>query len=58
MLCTLEVDISRLPMSCRRKLSGEGVFYRIDYDIVLLFGLTELKAMLAWKENVSPFLVF
>ena len=25
----------------------------MDYDIVLLFGMTELKAQVAWKENVS-----
>jgi len=53
-LCTLEVDISKLPMTLQRKISGEGTFYRIDYDIVLLFGLTELQAMVAWKENVGP----
>lgn len=28
-------------------------FFWLDYDIVLLFGLTELKAQIAWKENVS-----
>jgi len=54
-LCTLEVDISQLPMSYYSKYSGEGTFYRVDYDIVLLFGLTELQAMVAWKENVGPF---
>lgn len=26
-------------------------FYRIDYDVVLLFGLTELKAQISWMEN-------
>jgi len=54
-LCTLEVDISQLPMSYHSKYSGEGTFYRVDYDIVLLFGLTELQAMVAWKENVGHF---
>jgi len=54
-LCTLEVDFSQLPVIYQRKVSGEGMYYRIDYDIVLLFGLTELKAMVAWKENVGPF---
>jgi hypothetical protein len=24
-----------------------------DFDIILLFGMTELKAQLAWKVNVS-----
>jgi len=54
-LCTLEVDLSRLPVTCERKVSGEGMYYRVDYDIVLLFGVTELQAMLAWTENVGLF---
>jgi hypothetical protein len=29
------------------------MFYRMDFDIVLLFGLAELKAQIAWKEGVS-----
>jgi len=56
-LCTLEIDLSQLPMSRQRKFSGEGRFYRIKYDVVLLFGLTEFKAMVTWKENVGPFFV-
>jgi hypothetical protein len=28
-------------------------FYKVTYDIILLFGMTELKAQIAWKENVS-----
>jgi len=44
-------------MLYQRKVSGEGMFYRVDFDIVLLFGLTELEAMVAWKENVGPFFV-
>jgi hypothetical protein len=56
-LCTIEVDLSQLPLSPRLRSSGQGIFYHVDYDIVLLFGLTELKAMVAWKENVGPVLV-
>ena len=52
----IEVDLSHLPLSPRPKPSGAGIIYRIDYDIVLLFGLTELQAMIAWKENVGPLL--
>lgn len=29
------------------------LYYRLYFDIVLLFGLTELKAQMAWMENVS-----
>ena len=33
--------------------SSNGSYYKIKYDIVLSFGLTELAAQFAWKENVS-----
>jgi len=51
-LCTIAVDLSHLPLTPRAKPSGTGTFYRLDYEIVLLFGLTELKAVVAWKEHV------
>ena len=50
------MDLSHLPLSPRAKHSGIGTFYLLEYEIVLLFGLTELEAMIAWKENVGPFL--
>ncbi|KAF9047806.1 hypothetical protein BJ165DRAFT_1403442 [Panaeolus papilionaceus] len=50
-LCTIEVDLSHLPLQPRTKPSGGGSYYRLDYEIVLLFGLTELKALVSWKEN-------
>ena len=52
-LCTIEADLSRAPILSIPKAKGRGKFYRVDYDIVLLFGMTELKAQLAWTENVS-----
>jgi hypothetical protein len=55
-LCTIEMDLSHLPLPPLSKPSGEGIYYRIDYEVILLFGLTELQAMVAWKENVSPIL--
>ena len=57
-LCTIEVDLSHIPLSPRPKYSGAGTIYSINYDIVLLFGLTELQAMLTWKENVGPYCHF
>ena len=51
------MDLSYLPLSLRSNFSGEGTYYRLDYDIILLFGLTELKAMVAWKEDVGPLLL-
>ncbi|KAF8155273.1 hypothetical protein BJ912DRAFT_1050978 [Pholiota molesta] len=50
-LCSIDIDLSYLPLTPRAKSTGAGTFYRLDYDIVLLFGLTELKAQVAWKEG-------
>ena len=33
--------------------TSNGSYYMILYDIILCFGLTELTAQYAWKENVS-----
>ena len=52
-LCTIEADLSGVPLLPQPKVAGQGSFYSVDCDIILLFGLTELKAQLAWQENVS-----
>jgi len=57
-LCSIQVDLSHLPLSPLSKYSGRGTCYYFEYDIVLLFGLTELQAVVAWKENVSLLFVF
>jgi hypothetical protein len=51
-LCTIEADLSRIVVT-HRKATGMGSFYRVDYDIILFFGMTELKAQVAWTKNVS-----
>ena len=56
-LCTIEVDLSHLPLSPQPKHSEKGNFYKVRYDIVLLFGLTEFNAAIAWKENVGLLMV-
>ncbi|KAF4620993.1 hypothetical protein D9613_001112 [Agrocybe pediades] len=55
-LCTIEVgDLSKLPLlpEYRAGVGGSPAvrYYRLSYDIVLLFGLTELKAFVAWKDQ-------
>ena len=52
-LCTIEADLSRVPILPQPKFTGKGSFYRVRYDIILLFGMTELKAQIAWTEKVS-----
>ncbi|KAH6897986.1 hypothetical protein BKA70DRAFT_1159601 [Coprinopsis sp. MPI-PUGE-AT-0042] len=51
-LCTIEVDLSQMGKALGPyKGNGGHVYYKADFDIILLFGLTELKAQLAWKER-------
>ena len=53
MLCTIEADLSRAPILTLPKTSGNGIYYSVDFDVILLFGMTELQAQVAWTENVS-----
>ncbi|PPQ91259.1 hypothetical protein CVT25_006376 [Psilocybe cyanescens] len=50
-LCTVTADTSQMHIPVRHLKDRRTTFYRIEYDVILSFGLTELKAQLAWKEN-------
>lgn len=51
-LCSIEADLSHLPLTAQKKPTGAGAFYKLDYELVLLFGLTEMKAQVIYKEKV------
>ena len=53
MLCTIEADFSRAPTLALPKNTGDGIYYCVKFEIILLFGKTELQAQIAWKEDVS-----
>jgi len=52
-LCTIEVDLSHLwnTSSVQILPKGSGVYYKVSYELVMLFGGTEIEAQLCWKEN-------
>ena len=50
-LCTIEADLSLAAVVAQP--IGRGNFCSVDYDIILLFGMTELKAQVAWTVEVS-----
>ncbi|KIK93923.1 hypothetical protein PAXRUDRAFT_785589 [Paxillus rubicundulus Ve08.2h10] len=52
---TVVADTSELihSMSPLQSLNG-GTYYRLDINVILLFGLTELKAQISWKHMVCP----
>jgi hypothetical protein len=48
----VEADLSQAILTLPKD-TGEGNFYEVFFDFILLFGMTELKAQVAWTENVS-----
>ncbi|KAJ3521282.1 hypothetical protein NMY22_g12378 [Coprinellus aureogranulatus] len=50
-ICTVQVDTSLLPVRMTESATGAR-YYEIRFDIILLFGLTELKAQIAYHQNV------
>ena len=56
-LCYVTADISHIRTPPKMSPNSAKVYYSVDYDVIYSFGMTELKAFLAWKENVSPILI-
>jgi hypothetical protein len=56
-VCTVTADVRSATQSlpCLIGPNGEQ-FYRLECDVELLFGLTEHKARICWKENVRDVL--
>jgi hypothetical protein len=54
-LCIVQADMSHIVLQPQRGKGG-AIYYRRDFDVMLLFGLTELKAQICWTEDVSYFL--
>jgi len=54
-LCTIRANLSvaTKDLVLKKKASGQ-VYYQLDYDVIVLFGLTELQAYLAWTPKVGP----
>ncbi|PCH36676.1 hypothetical protein WOLCODRAFT_109026 [Wolfiporia cocos MD-104 SS10] len=50
-LCTVYVDTTHV-RKVKQKGAG-GKFFVLEYNVVLICGLTELKAQISWIENVS-----
>ncbi|PBK82153.1 hypothetical protein ARMGADRAFT_1019748 [Armillaria gallica] len=51
-LCRVTADTREAAkgLKLQRRPDGKG-FFRLDYDVILLFGKTELKAQISWKED-------
>ena len=51
-LCTVHADTSQVPKMLSPRCGFAGPqFYRQQFNVVLMFGLTELQAQISWMEN-------
>ncbi|KAG1734631.1 hypothetical protein EDB19DRAFT_1896424 [Suillus lakei] len=51
-LCNVHADTSKVARTISPRRGYAGLqFYRQEFSIVLMFGLTELQAQLSWKED-------
>ncbi|SJL14053.1 uncharacterized protein ARMOST_17506 [Armillaria ostoyae] len=52
-LCTVTANTQQATKTLKPQYRpGDGrTFYKLDYDVVLLFGLTELQAYVSWKHK-------
>lgn len=49
----MTANTSKLVRSLQPEKTADGaVYYQMDYDIILLFGLAELKAQISWMHKV------
>ncbi|KAM6497399.1 hypothetical protein JOM56_007872 [Amanita muscaria] len=52
-MCVIKADMTNAKknMNSKYKPSTNKRYYQSDHDVEMLFGLTELKAYVTWKEN-------
>ena len=52
-LCTIRVDLSAARKDVVLREPFGQFIYKLEYDVVVFFGFTELRAQLQWKTRVS-----
>jgi hypothetical protein len=52
-LCTITADLSEVSRTLRplKSTLDQSKYYKIEYDVIILFGHTELKAQISWKDK-------
>jgi hypothetical protein len=53
-LCTIHPDFSELSRTLTPQKSAidSSDYYEVDFEVVILFGQTELKAQISWEYEV------
>jgi hypothetical protein len=55
--CAVEAELSAVQYQESTDTDGKP-YYKISYEIILLFGLVEMKAQIAYQEDVSSFFLW
>jgi len=53
LLCTIHADLKQLGVPIEMIYYKRQKVYRVHLDLVVMFGLTEMQAQIAWKVGVS-----
>jgi len=48
--CTITADLSNLRNSLKEYAGPDGPFWALNYEVGILFGTTELTAVILWKD--------
>ena len=52
-MCHVIADTSTIARSLRpQQAPGGGDYYSLDFDVILLFGHTEMKGLISWSDLV------
>jgi len=52
--CIVDTDLREYTQYVKPKQGPKGLYYDVDFEIVLSFGTTEeIKAEIAWNQEVS-----
>lgn len=56
-LCYVRADTAQIAKTLKpvHSFKDNNLYYRMSFDVILSFGLTEFKAQISWMENVSCF---
>ncbi|KAL1726862.1 hypothetical protein EV714DRAFT_276153 [Schizophyllum commune] len=52
-LCQIEGDPGLIDFAKRERNAKGEIYWRLEYDVVLRFGLTELQAQIAWFDDLG-----
>ena len=55
LLCTIRADLKQLGVPIETMFHQREKAYRVHLELVVMFGLTEMQAQIAWKVGVSNF---